>query len=138
MSYGINQYKQMGTYSGAAYADPHRLTQMLFEGFLERVAQAKGAMMAKQVAQKGERIGKAIGILEGLTACLDLERGGEIAANLRDLYDYMQRRLLEANLKDDVAMLDEVARLMGEIKSAWDAIPLEVRQTAPSAVGARG
>ncbi|MBA1146973.1 flagellar export chaperone FliS [Ectothiorhodospiraceae bacterium WFHF3C12] len=124
---GIAQYQQTHTYSGAAYADPHRLVQMLMEGALERIAQAKGALERGETAAKGERIGKAIGIVEGLRAALDAERGGEIAGNLDGLYEYMARRLLEANLHNDPQRLDEVAGLMREIKEAWDAIPPEYR-----------
>lgn len=127
---GIQQYQQTSTYSGAAYADPHRLTQMLMEGLLERIAQAKGAMQVNNVPMKGERLGKAISILDGLKASLDTDKGGEIAQNLADLYDYMQRQLLHANIANDVAALDEVAALMSEIKQAWDAIPPDLRNGA--------
>ena len=71
---------------------------------------------------KGELIGKAIGIIGGLRAGLNLEEGGELAVNLDNLYDYMSRRLLEANLKNSVEPLDEVADLLRNVKSGWDAI----------------
>jgi flagellar protein FliS len=95
---------------------------MLMEGGLDRIAQAHGAMQRGQVAQKGELIGKAVAIIGGLRDGLDMQKGGELAGNLDRLYDYMTGRLLQANLKNDPDLLDEVAGLLREIKSAWDAI----------------
>jgi len=89
---------------------------------LTKIATAKTCMANNHVAGKGENVSMAISIINGLRASLDYEKGGEISKNLNDLYDYMERRLLEANLKSDLTMLDEVASLIFEIKSAWDAI----------------
>ncbi|MCS4502801.1 Flagellar secretion chaperone FliS [wastewater metagenome] len=126
MTYGVNAYQQVDR-SGANYADPWQLTAMLFNGGLERVAQARGAMERGDVAVKGERIGKAIGILDGLRASLNHEEGGELASNLDSLYEYMQRRLVAANAHNDLTALDEVATLLREIKEGWDGIPAEAR-----------
>ena len=106
----------------ASEADPHRLIQMLLEGALQRIAIARGAMQQGDIAIKGDRLGSAISIIEGLRSHLDRERGGEIAANLESLYDYMQQRLLQANLRNDVDILDEVAGLLRQIKAGWDGI----------------
>jgi flagellar protein FliS len=95
---------------------------MLFEGALERLASAKGHLQRNEIASKGEQIGKAINIIGGLHDSLNLEAGGELARNLDVLYDYMQRRLLQANQKSDPAVLDEVAGLLRELKAGWDAI----------------
>lgn len=118
----LQQYQTVNTQAQVASADPHRLIQMLMEGGLTRLAQARGAMERNQVALKGELIGKAIGIVNGLRQSLDLEAGGEIAANLANLYDYMARRLAEANVTNDTSILEEVSGLLREIKSGWDAI----------------
>lgn len=133
---GINAYQQANA-QGAAYADPHRLTQMLFEGALSRIAQAKGAMEQKQISAKATAISKAFAIIDGLRGSLDTERGGELAANLDDLYDYMQRQLTLANARNDAAMLDEVASLLRELKEGWDAIPAEARNQ-PQSTGTTG
>lgn len=120
---GASQYKQVGAHTSVESATPHRLIQMLLEGALEKINLAKGYMQRGDVALKGTHISWAISIIDGLRMSLDKEAGGEIAANLDALYDYMGRRLVEANLKNDPAMLQEVSHLLLEIKSAWDAIP---------------
>ncbi|TVP87236.1 MAG: flagella export chaperone FliS [Thioalkalivibrio sp.] len=127
----LNQYRDAGVIAEVSDADPHRLIQLLFEGALDRIAIARGAMRQGDVAVKGSRISRAIQIIDGLRAHLDREKGGEIAANLDALYDYMERRLAEANLRDDITMLDEVANLLREVKSGWEAIP---QQRAPTAM----
>lgn len=118
----MKQYQSVNTQAQAVDASPHRLIQMLMEGGLTRIAQARGAMERQQTAMKGELIGKAMGIIGGLRAGLDQQQGGELAANLDSLYEYMVSRLLEANVKNETAPLDEVAGLLRNVKSGWDAI----------------
>jgi len=118
----LKQYQSVNTQAQAVDASPHRLIQMLMEGGLTRIAQARGAMERQQTSMKGELIGKAIGIIGGLREGLDLQQGGELAANLDSLYQYMVSRLLEANVKNDAAPLDEVAGLLRNVKTGWDAI----------------
>ena len=118
----LRQYQTVNTQSQVGDASPHRLIQLLMEGGMSRLAQARGAMQHGQVAIKGELIGKAIGIIGGLREGLDLQKGGEVAANLDRLYEYMVSRLVEANRINDPAMLDEVAALLRNVKSGWDAI----------------
>lgn len=115
-------YRSTGNYAAVSYADPHTLICRLLDGALERVAQAKGAMQQDLTAEKGQLIGKAIAIIGGLHGCLDMEQGGEISRNLADLYEYMNLRLAEANIGDDIAPLDEVLALLGEIRGAWASI----------------
>lgn len=118
----MRQYQSVNTQAQAIEADPHRLIQMLMEGGLTRLAQARGAMEREQTALKGELVSKAIAIVGGLRQALNLEQGGELAVNLDNLYAYMTTRLMEANLKNDPAILEEVADLLREVKSGWDAI----------------
>ncbi|MBB1519633.1 flagellar export chaperone FliS [Aquipseudomonas campi] len=118
----LKQYQTVNTQAQVGDASPHRLIQMLMEGGMSRLAQARGAMQHGQVAIKGELISKAIGIIGGLREGLDLQQGGEVAANLDRLYEYMVSRLIEANLNNDVALVDEVAGLLRNVKSGWDAI----------------
>ncbi|CAM5619838.1 Flagellar protein FliS OS=Stutzerimonas stutzeri OX=316 GN=CXK95_10375 PE=3 SV=1 [Stutzerimonas stutzeri] len=118
----MRQYQQVGVKAQVTEADPHRLIQMLMQGGLDRIAQARGAMEREAFAEKGVLIGKAINIIGGLRDVLDKEAGGELATNLERLYEYMTMRLFEASRHNDVSKLDEVAKLLGEIKSGWDGI----------------
>lgn len=121
-AYAMKQYQTVNVHAQVTEASPHRLIQMLLEGGLQRIAQARGALQHGNIALKGELIGKAMGIVAGLRDGLNLEKGGEMAANLDNLYAYMMQRLSMANLKNDPAMLDEVAKLLREVKEGWDAI----------------
>ena len=118
----LRQYQQIDAQSAAAFASPHRLIQMFMEGALESLSKAKGHIQRGEVAAQGEQIGRAISIIGGLREGLNLEAGGDLAANLDALYDYMQRRLLEANLKTNESIVDEVIERLRTIKEAWDAI----------------
>ena len=118
----IQQYTRSSRQADVAAATPHRLIQMLLEGALEKIAVARGHMERKEIADKGKAISWAIDILEGLRSSLDQEAGGELAANLDALYEYMSVQLVEANISNDPAKLDEVSGLLKRIKSAWDAI----------------
>ncbi len=128
----LAQYKRINTESAMEGASPHQLIQMLINGALDRLSHARGAMQRKDMAQKGLLIGKAVSILGGLQDSLDESADAQITENLDSLYDYMQRRLLEANVKNDVALLDEVSGLLLTIKEGWDAIapkaPVEAAQ----------
>jgi flagellar protein FliS len=118
----MRQYQSVNNQAQAIEADPHRLIQMLIEGGLTRLAQARGAMERNQTALKGELVGKAIAIIGGLRQGLNVEQGGELAVNLDRLYEYMTTRLMEANLKNDPVILEEVSGLLREVKNGWDAI----------------
>ncbi len=124
----IAQYRNVYTQGAIGHTDPHTLVAMLMAGVLDCVATASGHMRHGQVAAKGEAISKAIGIVNALRAALDHRVGGELSANLDALYEYMGRRLFEANAGNNPAMLEEVAALMRTIKSGWDAIPVEQRR----------
>lgn len=119
----VQAYGTTAVHAGVEEASPHRLVQMLMEGALEKIAIAYGQMQHGHVAEKGENIGWAISIIEGMRASLDMDAGGEIALNLSELYDYMVRRLLEANARNDLKLLEEVMGLLREVKAGWDAIP---------------
>lgn len=127
----LRQYRQIDTHSGVAEASPHQLVTLLLDGALDRISIAKGHMMRNEAAEKGQRIGAAISIIDGLRASLNMEQGGVMAANLTSLYDYMLRQLLDANLHDRKEKLDEVMSLLREIKEAWGAIPMELRDGIP-------
>ncbi len=119
---GARQYADVHNTSSLGEANPHRLIQMLMEGFLARINSAKGAIAHGDLEAKSIYISKAIGIVGGLNEAVDLEQGGDIAANLNQLYNYMNMRLLQASGENSEQILDEVASLMRDIKEAWDAI----------------
>jgi flagellar secretion chaperone FliS len=126
----INSYRQAAS-SEAMYATPFRLVQMLMSGALDGIANARGSIDRKEHEARNNEINWIISVIDALRGALDFEQGGEIATNLDMLYDYMIRRLFTANVEQDVEALDEVASLLKEIKTAWDAMP-EVIQKAQS------
>jgi flagellar protein FliS len=116
-------YQSVGLQTSVSHSNPHALIVLLLAGARQAILLARGGIEQKNVPLKGSAITKAIDIiLNGLRASLDLEQGGEIAANLSALYDYMARRLLRANMQNDLEALDEVLRLLTEIQEAWEAI----------------
>ncbi len=127
----LQQYKHLSASTQIATASPHRLIQMLLDGALEKIRLAHSFMQQGRLGEKAKHITWAISIIDGLRISLDKEAGGPLAQNLEDLYDYMVRRLIETNLRNDPAILDEVTSLLGQIKEAWDAIGEQV--SAPQA-----
>lgn len=116
-------YQQVSVESQLGDASPHHLVAMLFEGWMEAVAQARGAIRAGDAVAKGMAIGRAVRIIEeGLRAGLDLRGGGRLAQDLNDLYGYLTLRLTQANLRSDEQALDECARLLKPLQDAWAAI----------------
>jgi len=119
-------YSQIGVETRVAGADAHQLVALLFEGYMEAVAQARGALREGRRADKGAAIGRAVRIIEeGLRAGLDLRAGGSLARDLDELYTYLTRRLTLANLRDDDAILDECRRLVQPLQEAWVAIGVQ-------------
>lgn len=128
MNSAVKAYSNVAIESKAHSSDPHKLILMLYQGALLSIASAKNQMMRNEIAAKGKSISQAISIInDGLKASLDLNVGGELALNLSDLYSYMIQRLLQANMKNDTAILEEVSTLLLELRSAWESI----RQTEP-------
>lgn len=125
-----NAYRQIGVETGTSGASPHKLIQMLFDGFKDAVAQARGAMRIRSMESKGRAIGHALRILDdGLQAGLNMRTGGPLAADLGALYTYIAMRLTHANVHNDEAVLDECLRLIEPISSAWAAIGAQVNAT---------
>jgi len=118
----LRQYQSVNAYAQTSEASPHRLVQMLMQGGLDRIAQAKGALERKDIATKGLCIGKAVAIIGGLREGLNQEEVATSLAKVDSLYDYMMRRLTEANISNDEKILDEVGGLLSNVKEGWDAI----------------
>lgn len=116
-------YAKVGVETGVETADPHQLVVMLFDGALLAIATARYNLEQKNIAAKGKAISHAIAIItNGLRASLDMNAGGELAQNLAALYDYMTNRLLDANIHNSAAVLDEVSGLLAGLKDAWTQI----------------
>ena len=120
-------YSSTAAHGGVAAADPHRLVVMLMDGAIERIRAAQGCIAHGQMGEKAQLIHRAVAIIGELNASLDLSAGGQVAANLSELYDYMIRRLLTATLENKVEMLDEVGKLLHDIRDSWISIPAEAR-----------
>lgn len=120
----LRQYQKVNSHAQISEANPHRLVQMLMEGGLDRMAQAKGALERGDIALKGLMLGKATDILIGLRDGLNPEKTEDPASieQLDGLYVYMTNRLMEANTSNDAAIIDEVSGLLETLKSGWDAI----------------
>lgn len=116
-------YARVGVESGVESADPHRLILMLFEGALVAIGRARAAMLARDLRTKGESVSRAIQIVEqGLKASLQETAGGDLTSQLRSLYEYICGRMLLASARNETAGLDEAARLLAELKDAWERI----------------
>ncbi|MEQ8662363.1 MAG: flagellar export chaperone FliS [Gammaproteobacteria bacterium] len=124
----VDQYARLSLRTDIESASPHRLILMLIDGGIDKIRAARLAMQRGAIAEKGANISWAISIIDGLRASLNLEQGGQLAANLDNLYDYMSRTLLEANLHNDIARLDVVEKLLQEIRAGWKGIEGAVDQ----------
>lgn len=136
MKSGASAYAKVGVETGVMAASPHKLIVMLFDGAVTAVRSALVHMKAGNIPEKGKAISKAIQIIEnGLRASLDRKAGGQIGENLDALYEYMQHRLLVANLQNEPEILQEVERLLNELREAWNAIgaPANADSAAPVA-----
>ncbi|HEV2621287.1 MAG TPA: flagellar export chaperone FliS [Frateuria sp.] len=130
---GAIAYQQIRSHGGVESADPHGLITLLMDGALERLITARGHMQRGEIAAKGEVIGRCIDIIGGLRDSLDPAVETPLVGQLDALYDYMSRRLLHANLRNDVAALDEVSALLQKIRTSWVQVPMEARRAAGAA-----
>ncbi|KPM78016.1 MULTISPECIES: flagellar export chaperone FliS [Pseudoalteromonas] len=131
----VRNYQKEALKTRVAGADRYEIIQMLMAGALEKMVLAKVAIEKKHLEAKSEHLSKASAIIEALRGCLDFEVGGEVTENLYALYSYMLDRLLDASIKNDPTIIDEVSSLLKEIKSAWDSIPNDIRQQTLSENG---
>lgn len=116
----IASYQQISRDADIRGSDPHRLIQLLFDGASAALDDAKAKLAENDVVGKSVAIAKAIAIIsDGLAASLNLNTGGDLAQQLKALYEYMASRLVHANVHNDVAAIDEVRRLLDEIGGAW-------------------
>jgi flagellar protein FliS len=118
----LDEYRSFSAAGEADGASPHRLVELLYAGVLERIGRARAGIQQDDVVLKTGALSSALAIVEHLRISLDFQAGGEIARNLDALYDYIGRRLLQANLHNDIRILDEVATLVRGLKDTWDGV----------------
>jgi flagellar protein FliS len=124
----LETYTRLDVETGVAAASPQRLVVMLYDGAIKALVSAKAALGQGDVPARGAGISKAISIVDqGLRPALDMNAGGDIAANLMALYDYIVNRLLYANLKGHEPSIDEVLHLLEELRGAWEALERDSR-----------
>jgi flagellar secretion chaperone FliS len=103
-------------------ASPVRLIEILFELGISTIESARQCCRKGDILGRGQLVTKAVEILAELTNSLDFEAGGDLAKNYARLYDYCQRRLLEAHVRQSEPMLEEVQSLLSELREAWQAV----------------
>jgi|TARA_B110000503_G_C7115248_1_gene400067 flagellar protein FliS len=124
----LNAYRNVHAASGVHYADGMQLIQMLFDGLVDALSSAEGEIERKNIVGKSQSINRATSIIYGLQESLDFEKGAELARNLNDLYEYMARRVMFANMHNDANALREVKGLVSEIRGAWKLLPSLLKQ----------
>ena len=117
--YGAGAYQQVRSHGGVESADPHGLITLLMDGALERMVKARAHMQRGETAAKGETISRCIEILGGLRDSLDPKADPAMVDRLDALYAYMSRRLLQANIRDDTTLIDEVSQLLQQVRDSW-------------------
>ena len=130
----VAAYRSVNAHGIVASSDPHGLVLSLFDAIIGRLMAARACIEQGKIAGKAGLLHSSVTLLGELRGSLDLQKGGSLAQNLSDLYDYMVRRVLHANLNNDKAALGEVLGLLGEIREAWAAIGPEVRGQGPRAM----
>jgi flagellar protein FliS len=129
-------YRSVDAHGIVAGADPHSLVLTLFDAIIGRLMAARACIEQGQIARKAGLLHSSVTLLGELRGSLDMQNGGSLARNLSDLYDYMLRRVLHANVSNDQAALGEVLGLLGEIREAWAAIGPEVKGRGSGAAAA--
>ena len=127
----MESYGEGNNTSQAMVADKVELIQMLFDGLLDSLVTARGHIQRNAIEDKNKCLVRAGRIVIGLQGALDLDKGGDLARNLHELYSYVTRRLVYVNAHNDLAVLEEVQTLMGEIRQAWRDVPNLLPKSVP-------
>ena len=124
----LNAYRNVHVASAVPYADGVQLIQMLFDGLVDALSSAEGEIERKNIQEKFRALNRATSIIYGLQDSLDFKKGSDLARNLSELYEYMIRRVMFANLHNDLNALKEVKGLVNEIRGAWKLLPSLLKQ----------
>jgi flagellar protein FliS len=122
----LAQYGQIKNDTQTMYASPHQLVLMLFDGAIEAMSMTIGAITHKNIELRGKQSTRAISIINGLRDCLDLNEGGELADNLYSLYQYMAKELFRAGFKNDAEAIQNMQKMLKDIRGSWEKIPLNM------------
>jgi flagellar protein FliS len=137
-NYAASAYASVGVHTAVEAATPHKLILMLYDGLLKQLRLGKAHMQRGELGRKAISLSKAMSILDqGLRLNLDRDAGGQIAIQLHALYEYCERRVLHANLRNDAAALDEVIQLIEPLRTAWQTIAPDAQRAAPAQGAAR-
>ena len=139
---GASVYARVGLETGIMSATPHQMLTLLFSGVKTAITMARHHMLCGEIAAKGRAISKAINIIDnGLKNSFDTGAGGTegaaLIANLLALYDYIGKRLMLANLRNNPDLLDEAQALLDNISSAWQEIDPQQAHGLPEAANAQ-
>lgn len=126
----LNQYQQTSVETNMENATPYKLVSMLYDGAVDNLFLVKGAIQRKDFELKSQKMNKVILIIDTLSANLDMKEGGEVADNLESLYEYINRKLLEASAANDLHILDEVIDLIKELRDGWSLIPNDFKKAS--------
>ncbi len=126
----LNQYQQTSVETNMENATPYKLISMLYDGAVDNLFLVKGAIQRKDFELKSQKMNKVILIIDTLSANLDMKEGGEVADNLESLYEYINRKLLEASAANDLHILDEVIDLIKELRDGWSLIPNDFKKAS--------
>lgn len=123
MRQNLKAYKKVNIESSIAAANPHQIIVMMFDGALQSLSVAKGAIERKDLALKAEQMTKFINIISALRNSLDFDAEPTISQNFDNLYAYCIDRANEASVSLDIEMLSEVNGLLKPLRDAWAEMP---------------
>jgi flagellar protein FliS len=123
LSYDAYQsYQAVDLGAQTAKASPLELVLILMNGLLDELARARAHIEHARFEAKANSLNRCVAMLNGLSSALDTDAGGEVVGQLAELYDYCARRVNEAGIRMDVALIDETARLLGTVREGWEGV----------------
>lgn len=131
----LDAYRNVGVVGSVEGADPQKLILLMMDGALESMTRARGHLERGEIPAKAEALSKAVNLVDSLRAFLDHDQGGELAASLEQLYDYLVRRLTAANAGNRAELIVESSELLRGIRDAWAQLPVQA-ETAGATAGA--
>ncbi len=132
------QYANNYVETAVSEASPHKLVEMLYDGAIKHLKIAKVFFEQRNFEKKSEHVNKALSIVTALKAGVDVEKGGEVAENLFELYDYCHRLIFKASAANDTEALDEVVELLESLDDAWKSLPEQYKKASKQQIDSIG